>query len=297
MKFLKAASAIICAASVTMVFSPRAKAQELGDYNRKTTVTFSGPVEIPGVHLKGYSVLPAGTYVFKLMNSTVNRHIVQIFSADEKKIYATILAIPNTRVQRTDKTVITFRERPNGEPPALRAWWYPDAAWGDEFVYPKARAKEIAQATNTPVLGNSDESAPSEVGELQTPTASETSQMNSAPVVAYNPAGDETELSQAVTAPPDTQASIPQVSDTQASNYSNTSSTQALNNTNLQASNNTQPSDNTQAYNAAPSNMPSQSQAPSQLPQTGSQLFVIMLSGLVALVAAVGVRFMRRLVL
>ena len=44
-------------------------------------------------------VLPAGTYVFKLMNPQSNRHIVQIFNKDQTKIYATILAIPNYRLK------------------------------------------------------------------------------------------------------------------------------------------------------------------------------------------------------
>ena len=62
-------------------------------------LTFSGPVEIPGVHLKGWSVLPAGTYVFKILNSQSDRHIVQIFNKDETAIYAAILAIPNHRLK------------------------------------------------------------------------------------------------------------------------------------------------------------------------------------------------------
>ena len=57
-------------------------------------MTFSGPVEIPGVHLKGWAVLPAGTYVFKILDSTSDRHIVQIFNKEETEIYATILANP-----------------------------------------------------------------------------------------------------------------------------------------------------------------------------------------------------------
>ena len=96
-----------------LVFSPGAKASE---WNRKTVITFSGPVEIPGVHLTGWKVLPAGTYVFKLMDSESDRHIVQIFNKDETKCYATILAIPNYRLKATGKTVITFRERPAGQP-------------------------------------------------------------------------------------------------------------------------------------------------------------------------------------
>ena len=50
-------------------------------------------------------------------------HRSDIHSKDEKTVYATILAIPNYRLTPTDKTVITFRERPAGEPEALRAWF------------------------------------------------------------------------------------------------------------------------------------------------------------------------------
>ena len=131
------------------LLAPNVKAD---DWNRKTVITFSAPVEIPGVHLAGWGVLPTGTYVFKILDSASDRHIVQIFSKDELTIYATILAIPNYRLQATDKTVMTFRERPAGQPEALRAWFYPGHNSGEEFVYPKAKALELAKATNTVVL-------------------------------------------------------------------------------------------------------------------------------------------------
>src|SRR5512141_1464117 len=150
MSFLRTATtSVFCLALMGAVFTPGAKADE---WNRKTVITFSGPVEIPGVHLKGWGVLPAGTYVFKILDSQADRHIVQIFRKDETKVYATILAIPNYRLRATDKTVITFRERPAGQPEALRAWFYPGRNWGEEFVYPKAKAMELAKITNTPVL-------------------------------------------------------------------------------------------------------------------------------------------------
>src|SRR3984957_8715986 len=149
MKLFKSATTVCFMALIGAMLAPGAKAD---DWNRKTVVTFSGPVEIPGVHLVGWSVLPAGTYVFKILNSDSDRHIVQIFSKDEKTIYATILAIPNYRLKATDKTVMTFRERPAGEPEALRAWFYPGRNWGEEFVYPKAKALVLAKATQTPVL-------------------------------------------------------------------------------------------------------------------------------------------------
>ncbi len=181
------------------VFSPRAKAD---DWNRKTTMTFSGPVEIPGVHLKGWAVLPAGTYVFKILDSQSDRHIVQIFNQDESQCYATILAIPNYRLKATDKTVITFRERPAGEPEALRAWFYPGRNWGEEFVYPKARAVELAKTTNTPVLFMPAE-IPVEVAEpIATTNHPVVLQLRQAPIMAFQPTGEAVALTAVVTQPP-----------------------------------------------------------------------------------------------
>jgi len=147
-------------------------------------------------------VLPAGTYVFKILDSQSDRHIVQIFSKDELTVYATILAIPNYRLKATDKTVITFRERPAGQPEALRAWFYPGRNWGEEFVYPKAKAIELAKATNTPVLFTPDE-IPLEVAEpVKSADATVVVELKRAPIMAITPSGEEVQLAQVVTPPP-----------------------------------------------------------------------------------------------
>jgi hypothetical protein len=69
------------------------------DWNKRTTVTFSAPVEVPGA---GAQILPAGTYLFKLLDSQSDRNIVQIFNEDGTHVYTTILAIPNYRLRATD---------------------------------------------------------------------------------------------------------------------------------------------------------------------------------------------------
>jgi hypothetical protein len=199
MKFFKAAPTVVCLAVLGVAFSTSAKADET---NRKTVITFSGPVEIPGVHLQGYGILPAGTYVFKILDSQSDRHIVQIFSKDELTVYATILAIPNYRLKATDKTVITFRERPAGQPEALRAWFYPGRTWGEEFVYPKARALVLAKETNTPVLFTPAEIAPEVTVAIKTPAEPVVVALVQAPVMAIQPSGQEIEIAQVVTAPP-----------------------------------------------------------------------------------------------
>lgn len=196
MKFLRAAPTVFCLALLGAAFSPSAKADA---WDRKTVITFSGPVEIPGVHLIGWKTLPAGTYVFKIVNSQSDRHIVQIFTQDEKKVIATILAIPNYRLKPTDKTVVTFRERPAGEPEAIRAWFYPGRNWGEEFVYPKSKAIEIAKTTNVAVLATTAEVKE----EVEKPEeAAVVAELQQAPVVAVKPTGEEVAVAEVVQAPP-----------------------------------------------------------------------------------------------
>jgi hypothetical protein len=206
MGFLKAAPAVIGVALLAAALSPRVNAD---DYDHMTTVTFSGPVEIPPVYITGMRVLPAGTYVFKLVNSSNDRHIVQIFNQDRSKIYATILAIPNYRLTAKDKTVITFNEGIAGKPEALRAWFSPGSNWGEEFVYPKDKAVELAQITKAPVLAVVADVTP-EVAQPEAPEV--VAQLQQLPVMAVRPTGEVVELAQVIQpAPTATVAPAPQV--------------------------------------------------------------------------------------
>jgi hypothetical protein len=158
------------------------------EWNNRTTVTFSAPVEVPGV---GAQTLPAGTYLFKLMDSPSDRNIVQIFNEDGTHLYTTVLAIPNYRLRATDKTVITFREKAEGQPEAIRAWFYPGANWGQEFVYPKAKAIELAKITSAPVLATPIDLSSAPIETLKT-----------APVEAVAPTGETVDIAKVVEAPP-----------------------------------------------------------------------------------------------
>ena len=125
------------------------------------------------------------------MDSPSDRHIIQIFNQDESHLYTTILAIPNYRLKATNKTVITFRERPAGEPEALKAWFYPGREWGDQFVYDRPRAIQLATETNEPVLSTPVVLAAAPVEVLTT-----------APVEAVNPKGETVDTAVVVEAPP-----------------------------------------------------------------------------------------------
>src|SRR5689334_4336809 len=75
------------------------------EWNKDTLITFSKPVEIPGM------VLKAGTYEFRLLDSASDRNVVQILNASGTHLYENVLAIPAYRRESTDKTVVTFAER------------------------------------------------------------------------------------------------------------------------------------------------------------------------------------------
>lgn len=180
----KIAAIASCLSLMVLTFVPKAHGDE---WNKKTSVTFSGPVEIPGV---GAQTLPAGTYIFKLLDSSSDRNIVQILSADETHVYSTVLAIPDYRLKPTGKTVMTFKERAEGQPEAVRAWFYPGSQWGQEFVYPKSVAVALAKVTNEPILAMPVETEP-------TVTA-----LKEVQVEAVKPTGEEVPVAEVVEAPP-----------------------------------------------------------------------------------------------
>jgi hypothetical protein len=155
MRFVKA---ICCAAALTAMVAPGARAD---DWNKKTILTFSGPVQIPG------ATLTAGTYVFKLADIPGNRHVVQVFDKDEKKIYTTMLAVPNQRAEPSDKPIVLFSERATGSPQAVKVWYYPGETIGNEFVYPRSQAMKIAKESHTRVLAmNNDNKTANTIGEV-----------------------------------------------------------------------------------------------------------------------------------
>jgi hypothetical protein len=185
MKLFKVLATVFCLFALCLLVVPTVTADEL---NRETVVTFSGPVEVPGTYPQ---ILPAGTYVFEIMWNQPNRHIVRIYSQDKSKVLTTVMALPNLRLHATHKTVITFSERPAGQPEALRAWFSPGRVWGEEFVYAKPRAIELAKEVNEPVLATPVEMAAAPVETLQT-----------APVEAVAPTGEPVEIAQVVEPPP-----------------------------------------------------------------------------------------------
>jgi len=124
-----------CVALMAIGLKPAARADT---WNKKTIFTFNKQIQVPN------KVLEPGTYVFKLADSQSDRHIVQIFTGDERHIISTILAIPNYRLRPRGHTELDFWETPAGMTPAVRAWFYPGDNFGQEFAYKPSMAVQIA---------------------------------------------------------------------------------------------------------------------------------------------------------
>ena len=189
MKMLRTILAILTIALLAATFAAGTRADT--KFNKRTVVTFSQPVEIPG------QVLPSGTYTIELYESFGNRHIVRIYNADRSQLIATVLAIPNQRLTPSEDNVMKFTERPGNAPDALKAWFYPGEKSGQEFVYPKARAIELAQATHETIPAV--ETEPATVEEFK-----------NEPVVAETPERKEIPIAEAIPEPaPECEASAP----------------------------------------------------------------------------------------
>src|SRR6266404_3013306 len=167
-----------CAALILVLLAPSLQADQ---WNKKTILTISDPVQLPN------QVLEPGTYVFKLLDSPADRHIVQVFDKDEKHLITTVLAIPNYRLQPRGKTEVDFWETPSGQPKAMRAWFYPGDNFGQEFAYPKERSVTIAAYAKSPV---------------PTTTAQTAEEMATAAVTTVEPAREEPAPAPEPAAPP-----------------------------------------------------------------------------------------------
>ena len=171
-----------------LVLSIAAVSTYADDWDKATKITVNKPFEIPGM------VLPAGTYMIKLVDIAGERHVVRFFSEDESKVYATRIAIPDFRLETTGKTSMTFYEAEAGSPPPLHAWFYPGHQFGVEFAYPEKRAAQIATTAEEHVIASKEPEpeSPTFTWEPE-PTVPE---LLEEPLVAVEPGGKEVDLAE-----------------------------------------------------------------------------------------------------
>ena len=101
---------------------PQLRADET---NKKTTMTFSAPVEISG------ETLPAGTYVFKTLDT--DRDVILVMDRDNSHVVTIIRAIPAESSTISEKTRVELSEGVGNSPEVMHAWFYPGQTTGWEF--------------------------------------------------------------------------------------------------------------------------------------------------------------------
>jgi len=170
---VRSISILFCLSLLSLSISSKVEGDE---WDKKTILTFSGPVQVQNTRLD------AGTYVFKLAD-TADRHVVQIFNQDETQVIATIMAIPDYRLEPTDKTVIKFSETSDGTtssgtlPEAgvpIKEWFYPGDNFGQEFkVVPQPVETATAEPTTPPPTASEPAAAPEVTPPPEQPQAQE----------------------------------------------------------------------------------------------------------------------------
>jgi hypothetical protein len=128
MKRLRILPLVLAAAFLTLSLSGGANAD---DWDKKTVVTFDQDVEIPG------QVLPAGTYVFKLLRSNSDRSVAQVWSAGESQLLATLITVGDSYPNPSGDPyfVLDMSETAEGFPPAITGWFFAGSNEGRDFIY------------------------------------------------------------------------------------------------------------------------------------------------------------------
>jgi hypothetical protein len=98
--------------------------------------------------------LPAGTYLFELVNS-FNHEMARISNADRTNVIAIIQARPTQQKGLSGKSAIVLAERGVSQPEAIVAWSYPGHVEGHQFLYPKQVQEQVAkEKQDTIVFGD-----------------------------------------------------------------------------------------------------------------------------------------------
>jgi hypothetical protein len=130
--------------SVALLGAASASSASADEWTKLTYLTFSQDVAIPG------KVLPAGTYTFRLFDSSSERHIVQILNQTGTEVIATLLTVADHRLLPPDDTIIMFGEPAGNAPPPITRWFYPGDTMGEEFIYPKSSSAAMPSMPSIP---------------------------------------------------------------------------------------------------------------------------------------------------
>ncbi|HEY3157953.1 MAG TPA: hypothetical protein VGJ78_03255 [Vicinamibacterales bacterium] len=288
-RFTSLAAAVFTAAFLTAATT--ASAQD-SNINQRTNLTFSGPVQMPGV------TLPAGKYVFRLADTSLH-NVMQVFDGEGKHIIGQWFFIPKNRTTEeanaaNGKPVVMFREMPEGMTPAIQYYFYPTDLTGKEFIYPKDQALKIAAATHQTVLATDTDASKGGQAHIfrVEPNGSEAQYEANATASSENTNATTEPQTSSSTASLNSQADVNNSPASGPPAYSTAPRNQAPAATSGTSTANNRPTGTSGAYDQNQNAAPRQ-QASAELPKTASPLPLLGLIGLISLTAGFGLRLAR----
>jgi hypothetical protein len=196
-------------ALVFLAFAALAYPAKAADTVKITYAFFEHPVEVPGG-----KVLPPGEYAFKMVDESSPVKVVQILLAlpagtvgtpsnynanKPMEVAATLIAVPDYR-NRKGRGAVTYWPARDSGPAALRTLTFPLDDDNLVFVYPRARAAELAKAANQPAAS------------VASYPAGDINAMKNAAPKATMASGDDVDIMQAFGKPGDRPAAAEQPS-------------------------------------------------------------------------------------
>lgn len=118
-----------------------------------STFAITEPIEV------GAFTLQPGTYLIKVVMLTSNRNMIQVSNVEQTKVFANVLATPHPiRPNEVNaSTRYVYYPAVPGQMRVLRSWFARDTSNGQDIVYPKKRAMELAALAREPVIAVPDE--------------------------------------------------------------------------------------------------------------------------------------------
>lgn len=158
----KLMSSLAIGALATLLAVAAAPVAEAQSDRENSTFTVTEPVDVGGFTLE------PGTYLIKVVMLSSNRNMIQVTNEAQTKIFASVLATPHPirPGEAAPSSRYVYYPAVAGHNKALRTWFARDTSNGQDIVYPKRHAMELAVAVKEPVIA-----VPDDVKETELETA------------------------------------------------------------------------------------------------------------------------------
>ncbi len=138
MNSLKRIAVAVCLVAAIAALVPAMRADET---HWPTIVSFTESVRI------GDRVFPPGSYLIQRSPNIVTSRVAMIYSYDRQRWEGIIIGVPARREGDIRDSIITYEKQGQGQPEALRYWFFQDLKDGMEF--PNRHSKTTQNAGNS----------------------------------------------------------------------------------------------------------------------------------------------------